>query len=186
MKSVDKYDRNHGVAHYTSENRLMTPWIENSESGLHFAGKLVDSDVRFGAIVTTLCWVYITWKTSIKLSLLIGIYWYDLSVDRYPLINRDYFAQTGQNNFEVQKGRSFNFCAFSRSQLTSLLLPYEWLTYVNYQIVSRKKRLKMLRLEELAIPAFSIFVGHGYMKIGEHGWLESYIFRYHKNVIPAG
>lgn len=89
----------------------------------------------------------------------------------YLLIGRYCPEQNGQNDSEVQEDRRPGYfvehgafediCHFFCPPLQ---------TYVQFSMDDKKELAKLFRLEAVAIPAYSIFVGQRYLLHGGYGW----------------
>lgn len=92
--------------------------------------------------------------------------------------------QMEQNVFEVRKGRNPEFFKlFSGSKAIFLLVCLASHTYVHYPITGKKKLTEPLRLKEVALPAYSTFVGRGHLQHGGRGWRSFHTLRYHTHLI---
>lgn len=90
---------------------------------------------------------------------------------RYRLVDHACPDQTGYNDFKVWEGRSSWYIVLaSRSEAICLLLDLPSHIYVRYPISETKKLAKLLRLEEVALLTYSVFIGHGCPQHGGCGW----------------
>lgn len=98
---------------------------------------------------------------------------------RHFLKSRYCPAQTAHNAFVAYQGRSqeffVNFSGFEAICLEVCPAPH---SYIPYAIDETCNLDEMRRLVERAIPPFSTFVGHGYLRDGESGWQGSDSLRY--------
>lgn len=95
---------------------------------------------------------------------------------RYLLTDPKYQDQTGHDEFETREGQSPGFFepACQSEALIFLDCP-AFDTYVNYTVAKEKKFAEILRLEDVTIPTYAVFVGHGYAQHGGCGGRGSHI-----------
>lgn len=102
----------------------------------------------------------------------------------YLLTGLDYPDQPRHKDFEVREDRSLgSFLLDSESRGICLLIFPASYTCVHYAMAEKKKRTGLLRLTEVAIPAYSIFIAHWYLLHGECFWLGSQTVCYHTRLI---
>lgn len=82
----------------------------------------------------------------------------------YLLSGRDCPDHTGYNDFEVWEGRSPGFSVLpSASAAICLLGCAASHIYVHCPMAEKEKLAELLRLIKVAISAYAVLVGHGYM-----------------------
>lgn len=102
---------------------------------------------------------------------------------RYLITSHEFLDQTGHSDLEVPEGQSpaFFVLVYGSESIRLLVCPASH-TYVRYAI-AEKKLAKLLHLRKLAVPAYSVFVGRGYLQHGVCGRRDSHYLRYHTYVI---
>lgn len=87
---------------------------------------------------------------------------------------------TEYNNLEVWKARGpeFYVLASDTEAISFFVCPASHI-YVRYPMAKEKRPTEMLRLEEVAILAYFVLVGHGLLQHGECDWRSSQSLRYH-------
>lgn len=103
-----------------------------------------------------------------------------MTANCYILTGRGCPDQTGQNDFGVQEGRMPGFFRLVyRSEAIFLLFRSVLHTYAYYLMAQKGNSGKLLPLEEVAIPARSVSVGHGYLQHAGCVWYGSHNLRYY-------
>lgn len=73
----------------------------------------------------------------------------------------------------------------SGSEAVCLLVRPVLITLVHYLITEKRKLDELLRLEEVTIKVYYVFIGHGYLQHGEFGWKGFHSLRYYSQFIPS-
>lgn len=99
VKSIDKSDRDRGIARYASKNGLLKSYMEKAHTLIKFAERQAASDVWVGTISDMKALDSVADK---KLQIL-------LMGGQYLLTGLDCLELTGKNDFEVREARSPRF-----------------------------------------------------------------------------
>lgn len=89
---------------------------------------------------------------------------------RYLMTGRGSPDQTERSYFDIRKVQSLGFFVlFSGPETIYLLVWPASHICLHYLMCEKKKLVKLLRLEGVAIPAYSVFIGERYTQPGGNG-----------------
>jgi len=111
--------------------------------------------------------------------------WTPKTGGRWLATGRDCPAQTGHNDFSHSRGQDVGyFCITTGKDGASLWICESSHKYVFYPEGPKFELSKLLRLEKIAIPPYSVLFGHGYVQHAGAEWSGTANLRYHMYFIP--
>ena len=175
FKETDEKANEEGRGRYTSTTRLLMDYCERRERNVKYSERRAAMDVWIGWVVALLNLDHDVYFKS----------WLPGTGGRLLLTGKDADDQCGHNDFVVRDGESPGYFVIANGpHTTSLLVAPSSHKYVKYE----KSRLHMLsrtlEMEEIDIPPFSLFIGHGYLQHAGAGWRGNHSIRYHTYVVP--
>lgn len=100
------------------------------------------------------------------------------------MIDRPCQDQNGHKDFEVREGPKPGFFqVVSRSEAISFSVCLAWYTYVQYLMAEKKELPELQRLAKVALPLFSVMVGHRYQQHGGCAYCGSHTLQFHTYLI---
>lgn len=166
-----------GHSRFTSLPTLLFDITEHGEGTVKFAERRAALDVWIG-IVSSLLDMDRRGKDRS---------WLPKTGGRFLLSGKGVTDQCGHNDFPVRESGSpgYFFLVTGPAKASLHVCPGSHL-YVRYHKSRRELLRKSLQMEEVAIPPFSMFIGHGQVQHAGVGWRGSPSLRYHTYISPEG
>ena len=183
IETEDKSERDAGRARYTGTVELLMNHFEKRRATAKFGYFRAALDVCLGWLAGMFdldnrskeqCWLPITGGRPL-------------------LTGRGCADQCGHNDFVVDQGKNPGyFFIVTGPEKASLHVCPGSHRYVFYHESRRRLLAEILEMEEIQIPKFSLFIGHGYLQHAGVGWRDpegesgpGHRIRYHTYIVPS-